>query len=61
MRSQLEAYRQGRTSLAQTGSAIRRLLRRGRWPTELAQEICRAYRELSLRYQQDEVDSYNFV
>ena len=32
LRTLLDAYHQNKASLAQTGAAIRRLLRRGRWP-----------------------------
>jgi pyruvate,water dikinase len=56
VRQHLDACRQGTQSLAQTGAAIRRLIRRGQWPAELAAAICAAYRELGRRFGQDEVD-----
>ena len=49
IRGHLEAYRKGRSTLAQTGAAIRRLIRHGQWPAELANAICVAYRELCAR------------
>ena len=56
LQTHLDAYHQGQATLAQTGAAIRRLLRRGRWPKELAAAICASYRELGRRYDQEEVD-----
>ncbi|MBW2477010.1 MAG: phosphoenolpyruvate synthase [Deltaproteobacteria bacterium] len=54
--SNLNAYRKGKKTLRQTGEAIRRLVRRGRWPEELSREICLAYQELSNRFESNEVD-----
>ena len=56
IRSHLEAYQQGQTTLAQTGTAIRRLISHGQWPHELAVAICDAYRTLGLRCGRHDVD-----
>jgi pyruvate,water dikinase len=56
MRQHLAAYRQGAQTLAQTGAALRRLIRRGSWPAALAAAITAAYRELGQRCGLDEVD-----
>ncbi len=52
----IRSFQQEGVSLSTTGEAIRRLIRRGSWPTEIADEIVRAYRELGRRYGQNEVD-----
>ncbi|OHB24835.1 MAG: phosphoenolpyruvate synthase [Desulfuromonadaceae bacterium GWC2_58_13] len=56
IRELIGAFQRENASLAQTGEAIRRLIRRGRWPADLAGEIVAAYRELGRRYGRDEVD-----
>jgi len=56
IRQRLAAYREGHAPLAETGAAIRRMIRRGGWPTELAELICVAYRQLGERYGLDEPD-----
>jgi pyruvate, water dikinase len=43
-------------SLDETGKEIRRLFLRGHFPEEIAQEIRKAYRKLSRRYQKNEAD-----
>ncbi|MBO3761573.1 phosphoenolpyruvate synthase [Ciceribacter sp. L1K22] len=45
----------GRTSLAETGAAVRKLFLRGSWPQATADAIVAAYRELSKRAGHDEV------
>ncbi len=49
-------FQQGRVALAPTGAAIRRLIGRGRWPEEIAEEIIAAYHELGKRFGRTEVD-----
>jgi len=49
IRTRLQEYRQGKTSLRQTGEAIRRLIGRGSWPEAIALAIRDAYRELCRR------------
>jgi pyruvate,water dikinase len=44
---ELESLASGRASLASAGQRIRELIRGGTWPTEIATEICSAYRRLS--------------
>lgn len=56
IRDRLEEYRLGERSLHQTGEAIRRLIRRGAWPAELAAAIGDAYRELCRRHGGEESD-----
>ncbi|MEJ2202088.1 MAG: phosphoenolpyruvate synthase, partial [Desulfuromonadaceae bacterium] len=56
IRGHLDRYRQGEKSLHQTGEAIRRLVRRGAWPEEIARAIREAYGELCRRYGVEEVD-----
>jgi len=56
IRSRLDQMRDGEASLQETGKAVRRLLRNGQFPQEIAQRIREAYRELSRRYEVDEVD-----
>ncbi len=46
---QLKQYRKGETSLSKSGDAIRRMIRRGRWPDDIALGISDAYRELCRR------------
>ncbi|MBI5232090.1 MAG: phosphoenolpyruvate synthase [Coriobacteriales bacterium] len=52
----LEALRAGKATLAATGSAIRKAIRRGKMPEELAAAISEAYAELGKRYKHEEVD-----
>lgn len=54
--SQLASLRKGAASVAQTGSAIRSAIERSEWPDDLADAICRAYRELSRRLGVDQAD-----
>ncbi len=56
IRIQLDAYRKGQATLSQTGTAIRKLIRHGQWPAELAEAICDAYHELGCRCGTDEID-----
>ncbi len=56
IRAHLDAYRKDQATLAQTGAVIRRLIRHGQWPAELAEAICAAYRELGARSGGDEID-----
>ncbi len=56
IRASLEDYRNKKTSLHQTGEAIRRMIRRGSWPEEIALAIREAYRELCRRMEQEELD-----
>jgi len=56
IRDRIGSFQKGSASLAETGEAIRRMIRRGRWPQALADEIVAAYRELGRRYGRDEVD-----
>ncbi|BCA80851.1 phosphoenolpyruvate synthase [Desulfuromonas sp. AOP6] len=56
IRQHLQDYRQGKRSLHQAGEAIRTLIRRGRWPEEIAGAIRDAYGELCRRLGEDEVD-----
>jgi len=56
MRSYLEELQSGAESLQAVGKRIRRLFRRGEFPEEVAERIREAYRQLSERYEVDEVD-----
>ena len=56
IRGRLDEYRKGETSLHQTGDSIRRMIRRGSWPEEIAVTIRDAYRALSRRSGKEEVD-----
>jgi pyruvate, water dikinase len=49
LQERLETYRKGDASLHETGDSIRRLIRRGNWPEDLALAISVAYRELCRR------------
>ena len=49
LRKHLDAYHQGKESLAETGTAIRRLIVNGEFPAPIAESIRAAYRELSQR------------
>ncbi len=46
IRERLKEYRKGAQSLSKTGDAIRRMIRRGKWPDNIALGISDAYREL---------------
>ncbi len=56
IKAQLEAFHAGEVSLEKAGQEIRRLFRHGRFPDESADAIRDAYRELSQRYDSDQVD-----
>ena len=56
IRSLLADWQDGDKSLQEAGEAIRRLFRHGTFPEEIAEAIRAAYRELSERYERDEVD-----
>ena len=52
----LAALAAGRRTLAETGAAIRALIREGEWPEEIAADIVSAYRRLSAEAGRDAVD-----
>jgi pyruvate,water dikinase len=54
--SSLHNVTQGKMSLAEAGSSIRRAFLHGDWPIEIAEEIRHAYRELCRRSGKDEID-----
>jgi pyruvate,water dikinase len=54
--SELKALHKGKKSLDRVGRAIRRMIRNGEFPEQMANDIREAYRELSKRYETDEVD-----
>ncbi|KIH76844.1 phosphoenolpyruvate synthase [Geoalkalibacter ferrihydriticus] len=56
IQSRLDEYRKGEKSLHQTGDSIRRMIRRGDWPEDLAVAIREAYGELCRRGGREEVD-----
>ncbi|BCR02983.1 phosphoenolpyruvate synthase [Desulfuromonas versatilis] len=56
IREHLAAFQRGAKSLHATGEAIRRLIRRGDWPEEIAAAIGAAYRELGRRCGAEELD-----
>ncbi|MDO3376739.1 phosphoenolpyruvate synthase [Geoalkalibacter halelectricus] len=56
IRLRLEEYRKGEKTLHQTGEAIRRMIRRGTWPEELAVAVREAYGELCRRSGREEID-----
>jgi pyruvate,water dikinase len=56
IRTHLEQIHQGDQSLAETGKAIRRLFLRTPMPEEVEAAIRESYRQLSHRYDRDEVD-----
>jgi len=56
MRREIDGLASGKQSLAKTGRAVRLLLRNGKFPKAIEREIREAYRELSKRYQEEEVD-----
>ncbi len=49
-------WESGHATLAETGTAIRALILKGRFPADIAQQISEAYRELSRRAGKTEVD-----
>jgi len=49
IRTCLEGYHSGDITLHQAGESIRRLIRRGRWPLLLKEQICAAYQALCQR------------
>ena len=49
----------GKASLAETGQAIRALLLKGDWPSEVATAIVEAYRKLCKRTGKDDVAVYD--
>ncbi|MFE4106883.1 phosphoenolpyruvate synthase [Almyronema epifaneia] len=57
IRHHLDAFAQEKQTLAKTGKTIRRLFQNAEFPEDLEAEICQAYRELSRRYQVEEVDT----
>ncbi|MGP1385924.1 MAG: phosphoenolpyruvate synthase [Thainema sp.] len=57
IQSQLHALENDKQSLAETGKAIRRMFHDAPFPDDLRDAICEAYRELSRRYEVDEVDT----
>ncbi len=54
--ARLNQYRKGEKSLHQTGDSIRRMIRRGSWPDDIAMTIRDAYRELCRRRGEEETD-----
>jgi pyruvate,water dikinase len=56
IRERLDAYRKGEKTLAKTGDSIRRMIRRGSWPDDIAEAVSEVYRELSQRHDEEEVD-----
>ncbi|PSN19822.1 phosphoenolpyruvate synthase [filamentous cyanobacterium CCP5] len=57
IKAQLDALEQGKQDLAKTGKAIRRLFHNVPFPDDLEAEIRKAYKELSRRYDVEEVDT----
>lgn len=55
LKENLQRLEDGRQSLDETGHAIRQLIRSGEFPGEVADEIRQAYRDLSSRYEQDNI------
>ncbi|MBU1206291.1 MAG: phosphoenolpyruvate synthase [Proteobacteria bacterium] len=52
----LQEWESGGKTLEKAGKAIRNLFLRGQFPEEIAEEIRQAYRQLSQKYEVDEVD-----
>ena len=52
----LAAWRNGKIELAEAGMALRAAFLDGDWPSDIATEICTAYRELSARFGNVEAD-----
>jgi len=57
IQAQLKAFADDKQSLAKTGKAIRRLFQSAPFPVPIEEAVRQAYRELSNRYQMDEVDT----
>ena len=57
IQSQLHALENDKQSLAETGKAIRRMFHDAPFPDDLREAISEAYRELSRRYEVNEVDT----
>lgn len=51
--AELGRYHEGKSTLAQTGAAIRKAIAGGEWPTDSEKAILRAYRELGERSGED--------
>lgn len=49
LRQQIDAYHHGKQSLAETGSAMRRIIIGAEFPAQIAESILTAYRELAKR------------
>ncbi len=56
IQAQLTAWEQGKQPLEVTGQAIRRLIKRAPFPSDLTRDIKQAYKALSQRYGSDEID-----
>ncbi|HYW68006.1 MAG TPA: phosphoenolpyruvate synthase [bacterium] len=56
MKTELDELASGKQSLSKTGRAVRLLLRNGEFPEAVEEEVRAAYRELSKRYEEEEVD-----
>jgi pyruvate, water dikinase len=54
--SRLAELKNGKSSVAEVGSALRAAMLKAEWPEDLAEAICQAYRDLSQRSGSDEVD-----
>src|SRR5262249_20745238 len=54
--SRLAEHKDGKASVAEVGSALRAAMLKAEWPKDLAEAICRAYRDLSQRSGSDEAD-----
>ncbi len=52
---QLKKYRKDQTSLSKSGAAIRRMIRNGKWPDDIALGISDAYRDLCRREGEQEI------
>lgn len=56
IQSELDEFARGKQPLDKTGASIRKLFYHANFPTEIAEEVLDAYRELCRRYKADEVD-----
>jgi pyruvate,water dikinase len=56
IREQVDGYKKGRIKLAKAGKTIRRLILDATFSEEMEKAVCDAYRELSRRYDSEEVD-----
>lgn len=52
----IEAYKSGRTSLEETGHALREVFLQGEWPEDIAQAICLAYQDLCRQQGRTDID-----